>query len=218
MSTTETEELVTRLLKPETYHVQTSRDDLGEPYATKKCERPVDPLRKEAADRLVSLQGEVERLKQDAVDFPQALAELGVTPDEARRGAERSRQKTARIAELEAQVERLSQPSPETSHDGGNDGVPSHPDRAGCAVPDDAGLRPVVESEAAQPSPAGWQLVPIEPTREHYERYAGDRFTSFRRWSEVYHDMLVAAPSAPPQASHPSHRVGDDKSEYGHEG
>jgi hypothetical protein len=174
MSTTETDELVKRLRIRSTLWEQADHD------------------RKEAADRLVSLQGEVERhnetLKRAYVALydaavwaeeakPEAVGFYDSRATECREALERAGVEWDRKFPLITQVERLS-----------------------------------------QPSPAGWQLVPIEPTREHYERYAGDRFTSFRRWSEVYHDMLAAAPSAPPQASQPRHGIGDDKGEYGHEG
>jgi hypothetical protein len=131
-------------------------------------------------DRLVSLQGEVERLDEQRFCLRQIVGDIRMLANAGTFKDFEGEPWLRRVRNIDldhAQVERLS-----------------------------------------QPSPAGWQLVPIEPTREHYERYAGDRFTSFRRWSEVYHDMLAAAPSAPPQASESGDGLGEDKSKHGHEG
>jgi hypothetical protein len=72
----------------------------------------------------------------------------------------------------------------------------------------------------SQPSPAGWQLVPIEPTPMMVAlgREARASVYPVDGTVECYRAMLAAAPSAPPRASHPGDRIGDDKSEYGHEG
>jgi hypothetical protein len=158
MSTTETDELVKRLRK---------RAELNAAARGHPVNDDPDVL---AADRLVSLQGEVERLTHDNAKLSRAVVDWGAE-------IKRLKAVEAALTTQVAQVEHLP-----------------------------------------QPSPAGWKLVPIEPTREHYERYAGDRFTSFRRWSEVYHDMLAAAPSAPPQASESGDGLGEDKSKHGHEG
>jgi hypothetical protein len=77
----------------------------------------------------------------------------------------------------------------------------------------------------SQPSPAGWQLVPVEPTPEmarclesNFAECLPASAVHVANWRDAYRAMLAAAPSAPPQASHPGDRIGDDKSEYGHEG
>lgn len=54
-----TSDLVKRLETPETYHVQVSRDEFDEPYETKECQRPIDPIRQEAAARIRALEAEV---------------------------------------------------------------------------------------------------------------------------------------------------------------
>jgi hypothetical protein len=78
----------------------------------------------------------------------------------------------------------------------------------------------------SQPSPAGWQLVPVEPTPQMVRAGSATQNTATgpgallfeATETDIYRAMLAAAPSAPPQASQPRHRVGDNKSEYGHEG
>lgn len=53
--------------------------------------------------------------------------------------------------------------------------------------------------------PEGWQLVPKEPTREHYSRYDG-RFCTFETWSDEYRSMLSAAPTPPLSAGEADER------------
>jgi uncharacterized protein YicC (UPF0701 family) len=160
MSTTETDELVKRLRK---------RAELNAAARGHPVNDDPDVL---AADRLVSLQGEVER---------RVLAEREACIEIARNWTTSGNAIATNIVhELEgrgAQVERLS-----------------------------------------QPSPAGWQqererlieaLRDIAALSETHHSFTAARIAS---------EALAAAPSAPPRASHPGDRIGDDKSEYGHEG
>jgi hypothetical protein len=180
MSTTETDELVKRLRK---------RAELNAAARGHPVNDDPDVL---AADRLVSLQGEVERLSQIA-SAPSAGHEkpclyCGEPCDALAGNPGRWPVGFCHFGShgviswhhqscLAAQVERLS-----------------------------------------QPSPAGWQqererlieaLRDIAALSETHHSFTAARIAS---------EALAAAPSAPPRASHPGDRIGDDKSEYGHEG
>lgn len=57
------------------------------------------------------MKAEINRLNARVAELEQALDELGVTPAEAKAGVERSRAKTARIADLEQKLERIAKGS-----------------------------------------------------------------------------------------------------------
>lgn len=56
------------------------------------------------------MQDRITELEAERNDFKRALDDLGVTPEEARKGAERSREKDRRIVELEKYIKERSSP------------------------------------------------------------------------------------------------------------
>jgi hypothetical protein len=157
-------------------------------------------MMREAADRLVSLQGEVERHNETLKRAYVALYDAAVWAEKAK--PEAVGFYDSRATECREALER-------------------------AGVEWDRKFPPITQVERlSQPSPAGWQLVPVEPTPQMVRAGSATQNTATgpgallfeATETDIYRAMLAAAPSAPPQASQPRHRVGDNKSEYGHEG
>jgi hypothetical protein len=185
MSTTETDELVKRLQSVDGYLA----DQRFETTAIK-----------ETIDRLVSLQGEVERHNETLKRAYVALYDAAVWAEEAK--PEAVGFYDSRATECREALER-------------------------AGVEWDRKFPPITQVERlSQPSLAGWQLVPVEPTPQMVRAGSATQNTATgpgallfeATETDIYRAMLAAAPSAPPQASQPRHGIGDDKGEYGHEG